>query len=45
VTRNPNDVETRLFLLDAYENKVAILDNLIDVKKKMSPALKADTKI
>jgi len=45
VARNPNDVETRLFLLDAYENKVAILDNLIDVKKKMSPALKADTKI
>jgi hypothetical protein len=45
VTRDPNDVETRLFLLDAYKNKVAILDNLIDVKKRMSPAIKAGTKI
>jgi tetratricopeptide (TPR) repeat protein len=43
VSREPNNVEARLYLLGAYKDKVDFLDNIIDVKKE-SPSASATGK-
>jgi tetratricopeptide (TPR) repeat protein len=37
VSKEPNSLDAREYLLGAYKDKVAVLDNIIDVRKK-SPA-------
>jgi len=38
VSRDPNNLEARIYLLGAYKDKVDFLDNIIDVKKKSPSA-------
>jgi len=45
VTKNPNDLSAREYLLGAYKNKVNFLDSLIDIRKASAPAKVAGKKI
>jgi hypothetical protein len=45
VTKNPNDLSAREYLLGAYKDKVDFLDSLIDVRKAPPSAKAAGKKI